>query len=184
MKNIIEIINNSGINLSDYCISTLRRIITDFFSPLGYAYYLSVVLTDDFQIRNINRKFLSKDQETDVIAFSFLNNYPEKIFSVSKLKSKDIYRLKDDLNREAIQPVLQIGESYISVEQAIAYSEINKTSVNKELNWLLLHSLLHLIGYRDNTDRQRNIMFKKAEYFLSSFYNKNKQYNKKKRGKG
>jgi probable rRNA maturation factor len=180
MSGMIDISNISELTASGYCIATLRQIIKEFFADFPFPYYVSAVLANDAQMRKLNRKYLGRDRETDVIAFSFLDTYPERIFIIDQADFDRPYLLADGLEKDRYIPFLQIGEAYISMEQALAYSGINSTTINREINWLLLHSLLHLIGYSDDTDEKRRIMFARAEQFLSVFY---KKQSNKKRGK-
>lgn len=191
MKTIIAVANDSGLNISGYALSMAKAIVRDFFSMLDLPYYVSIVFVNDSRIRELNRRFLRRDRYTDVLSFSMLNENEEeedysnrsknKIFLIDNYNMDNIiykYNKNNTLSRN--YPILQIGETYISVEQAIAYSEINHTSLNKEINWLLLHGLLHLITYSDDTVQKREIMIKKAGFFLDRFYRK---LNNKRRGK-
>lgn len=175
-RSSIEIYNNSNIHISGYGISIMKKIIKSFFDVIDIPYYLSIVIINDEDMMKLNEIYLAKDTETDIISFSFLNNYDFEIFKIS-YEAESVKILYDyilsGVNKDKILPQLQLGEIYISADQALAYSQINKTSLNKELNWILLHGLLHIIDYEDDTEYKKNIMNKKAEYYLNNFYNKN-----------
>lgn len=178
-RNLIEIINDSNIIISGYAFRMMRNVIKHFFIHLLVPYNVSIVIIDDKGIKDLNCRHLMKNEFTDVISFSFLNNYENCAFFIQKDKSSELYSLNDSFDFSKCVPWLNIGEAYISIDQVLAYMEINKTSMSRELNWLLTHALLHMIGYTDYTEQDKNIMFQKARCFLQCFYS---QKNKKKRG--
>ena len=60
------------------------------------------------------------------------------------------------------------SEIYISYERALASSKEFKVSMNSELVRLIVHGILHLLGYRDNNDESKKIMFDKQEAIVES----------------
>ncbi len=91
-------------------------------------YELSLRLTDDEEIQNLNREFRSKDQPTDVLSFAAL----EVDFSYLHLP---------------VEEPLGLGDIIISVETAARQAEIQGHSIEIELIWLASHGLLHLLGW-------------------------------------
>lgn len=89
-------------------------------------YELSLRLTDDQEVQNLNREFRSKDQPTDVLSFAALE--------------VDCPQLPDE------EP-LGLGDIIISVETAARQAEIQGHSIEIELIWLASHGLLHLLGW-------------------------------------
>ncbi len=89
-------------------------------------YELSLRLTDDQEVRNLNREFRSKDQPTDVLSFAAME--------------VDCPQLPDE------EP-LGLGDIIISVETAARQAEIQGHSIEIELIWLASHGLLHLLGW-------------------------------------
>ncbi len=98
---------------------------------------VSIILTDNDEITRINNEFRGKNQPTDVISFAYRNEpFPA---------------------HEGIME--ELGDVYISIdkarEQAIEYST---TPVN-ELKRLVIHGLLHLLGYdHEKSDEDEKIM--------------------------
>jgi len=97
---------------------------------------IHVVIVDDEEIRRIHRLFLNDDDVTDVIAF------PE-----------------DDANEEP-------AEIYISLDQARLQSLEDSESVEKALARLLVHGVLHLCGWEDDTDEHKAAMLAHGEQYL------------------
>jgi probable rRNA maturation factor len=89
-------------------------------------YELSLRLTDDQEVQNLNREFRAKDQPTDVLSFAALE--------------VDCPQLPDE------EP-LGLGDIIISVETAARQAEIQGHSIEIELIWLASHGLLHLLGW-------------------------------------
>lgn len=89
---------------------------------------VNVILVVDDIIKSMNSQYLKHDYTTDVISFN--------------------------INDE---PVL-LGEIYISVDTAKRQAEEFKVSLTNELTRLAVHGTLHLIGYEDDTVRQKQEM--------------------------
>jgi probable rRNA maturation factor len=100
---------------------------------------LKFIFTDDVTELDINRKFLSHDYYTDVIAFDY-----------------------SDGN-------IVNGEIYISAETVRRNANIYKTTVREELLRVMLHGILHLCGYNDKAKRNKDVMFTKQEELLIRF---------------
>ena len=103
---------------------------------------ISILLVDNKTIRKFNRKYRGIDRATDVLAFS----QQEGKFS--------------GLNPELL------GDIIVSVDKARSQSRSYKQSFKKELELYLIHGCLHLLGYGDNTERDRKRMQKKQEGVL------------------
>ena len=99
---------------------------------------IDFVFCDNSFIQNINRKYLNHNYPTDVIAFN----------------------LADSLDPN------YCGEIVISVEKAKENSLLYKTSLAEEITLYIIHGLLHLIGYEDNTAKERKRMRNKEAYVL------------------
>jgi len=84
---------------------------------------LSYVFCSDEELLDINRKFLNHDYYTDIITFQT----SEGTDSVS-------------------------GEMYISVDRVVDNANTLGCSVEEEAHRVIIHGVLHLIGYKDKTD--------------------------------
>lgn len=92
--------------------------------------YFEIIFIDNDEIHKLNREYRNIDRPTDVISFAFNDN--------GNLKG----------------PVNMLGEIYVSIdkmkEQALEYNHSEK----RELSFLCIHGLLHLLGY-DHTKGEK-----------------------------
>lgn len=95
------------------------------------SYAISISIVDDQEIRRINRESLNRPATTDVIAF--------------------------DLS-EAGLPYQKVGDLYICMDTAEANSKRFNVGLREELIRLVIHGLLHLVGYDDGVEAKREIM--------------------------
>ena len=90
-----------------------------------------------------------------------LNSFKQEYFNDDVLTDIVTFPIKNDNDLEA--------EIYISVEMAqINANEFNVT-LNNELSRLIIHGVLHLIGFNDDTEESKKIMFSKQEEIISNF---------------
>lgn len=99
---------------------------------------VSILFCDSDCIKALNEKFFKKVHPTDVIAFP----------------------LQDDF-----KPAY-LGEVVVSVEEAVIASRKYNTNWEQELSLYIIHGILHLVGYRDHTRKQREVMDKKQKEIL------------------
>lgn len=121
-------------------------------------YELSVVVTDNNGIREINREFRDIDRETDVLSFPMLefeDGYSEEV---------EVEIDFEDKNPETGAVVL--GDIVLSLEKAAAQSQEYGHSIEREVGFLTVHSCLHLLGYDHENEEDRNIMREKEEQIL------------------
>ena len=116
---------------------------------LNFDPYVSVTFVDNVFIHNLNRDYRHIDRPTDVISFAFLDGDENK----------------DRIFQSGAMVVL--GEIYISFdkarEQAITYGH----SLDRELKFLFVHGLLHLLGYDHMTSEDEKIMFALQDEILA-----------------
>jgi len=94
---------------------------------------VSLLLTDDQEIQYLNRVYRGKDFPTDVLSFSMNEGLQNPSFE----NSIDEYLL---------------GDIVISIETAQKNAESSGHSLLHELNILIIHGLLHLLGFDHNRD--------------------------------
>ena len=109
---------------------------------------LSIVITDNNNIQKINKEFRDKDMPTDVL--SFPGYEPEEIEEVKN---------SDDL--------MVIGDIIISKEKVIEQAKEYENTFEREFAYLLVHGMLHLLGYDHMEEDEKAIMRKNEEEILA-----------------
>ena len=97
---------------------------------------INIIFCSDNYILDVNVKYLGHDYFTDIITFDYCE--------------------KDILS----------GDLFISIDTVRDNAEFYKTEFNDELNRVIVHGLLHLIGYDDHTPEEQKIMREKENYYL------------------
>ena len=97
---------------------------------------LNYIFTSDDNILKINKQFLQHDYFTDVITFDYCEG--------SKIN----------------------GDIFISIDTVLTNSQYFKTSFFNELSRIIIHGLLHLIGYNDKSTDEKTIMTQKEDFYL------------------
>ena len=100
---------------------------------------VSVIFCSDNYILDINQRFLQHDYFTDIITFDYTEG--------SKIS----------------------GDLFISVDSVKENSIEYGTDFENELHRVIVHGILHLIGYDDHTDEDVRIMRSKENYYLSLY---------------
>ena len=106
---------------------------------------LNILLTDNNEIKKLNSRFLRRNGPTDVIAFGAKKGRPLK------------HNLKGF-----------IGDIVISVEMAEYNAKRFNTTRKEEICLYIIHGILHLLGYGDESDREKRIMENRQECILKS----------------
>ncbi|ACX51309.1 protein of unknown function UPF0054 [Ammonifex degensii KC4] len=101
---------------------------------------VGVTLLDDTGIRELNRRYRGKDAPTNVLAFPMGEEEP---------------------------PVLLLGDVVISVETARSEAEEEGKGIEEKLAHLVVHGVLHLLGYDHETDAEEALMREKEEAVLA-----------------
>ena len=112
---------------------------------------LSLVITGQERVHQLNRSYRGKDESTDVLAFSMLPG--EKTAGA-------------DLSPFVAPPdgVLHLGEVIISYPQAVIQAEEHRHPVEREVTILIIHGVLHLLGYdHDKTELERRMRARETE---------------------
>ena len=106
----------------------------------------NVIIVDNKKIHEINKEYRNIDRETDVISFALED---DKSFNISD------FRL--------------LGDIYISIDKAKSQSIEYGHSLKRELYFLAVHGLLHLLGYDHMKKEDEEVMFGKQEEILSRY---------------
>lgn len=119
------------------------------FEQFGYNAEISVTLTDDEGIRQINAHYRNKDAATDVLSFPL---YEDGVID------------EEDADGQGL---IALGDIVISLERAETQSKEYGHSFEREVAFLCVHSVLHLLGYdHELGQEQEKEMFSKQEQIL------------------
>ncbi len=101
---------------------------------------IRVVYVQDEEIQALNKKYLQHDYVTDVISFPL------------------------DEENGVVE-----GEVYVCIDQAKRQAEEHSVPVRREVSRLVIHGVLHIIGYDDATPAERSFMQQKEDEYLEMF---------------
>lgn len=105
----------------------------------------SIIFVSEDRIQEINKEYRGIDKVTDVISFAFEDN-PDIIY--------DEFRF--------------LGEIYICIPRMIEQAKLYGHSEMRELSFLTVHGILHLLGYDHMIKEEEEIMFSKQELILDA----------------
>lgn len=113
-------------------------------------YEVSVLLTDNEEIRSLNKKYRNVDNATDVLSFPLFEENDDS---------------EEPLYFNETEEII-LGDIIISVEKALEQSEDFGHSFLRELSYLLVHGILHLLGYDHETKEDKKAMRLMEEQIL------------------
>ena len=136
-QNIVEV--------DDELIKILEKAVEESLNYEGWEtdYEVSLSLVDNKEIKELNNTYRGKDCPTDVLSFPMID--------------------------EAM-PVIEekvLGDIVISVEKAIEQAEDYGHSFYREMTFLTVHSMFHLMGYDHMEEEDRKIMRNKEESVMT-----------------
>jgi rRNA maturation RNase YbeY len=102
---------------------------------------ISFIFCSDLYLLEVNRKFLNHDYFTDIITFDYVEN---------NLISGDIFISCDRVKDNAIE---------------------YKTTFENELSRIIIHGVLHLLGYKDKSKKDKLFMTQKEDFYLNYLLN-------------
>ena len=127
----------------------MRKVTGDLLTYLGLENRdLSILFTDNSQIRNINRTYLNKDQPTNVISFSYADGFPCEV----------------------------AGDLIISLERAHEESERSGTPFYERVFSLIIHGLLHVQGFDHETGEREARRMRYREKKLLTYVRAHRLY--------
>lgn len=98
---------------------------------------VSVVFCSDMFLLEMNKQYLEHDYYTDIITFDYV---------------------EDDVIS---------GDLFISIDRIKENAESYENEFIKELFRVVFHGFLHLVGYKDKTEEEQQLMTEKENYYLS-----------------
>lgn len=99
---------------------------------------ISFIFCSDIYLLEVNKTYLDHDYFTDIITFDY------------------------------VEGTLVSGDIFISVDRVRENSIEFKTTFENELNRILIHGVLHLVGYKDKNKKDKLLMTEKEDFYLKS----------------
>ena len=116
---------------------------------VAHPYEVSMVFTDSETVQQLNRDYRGMDEPTDVLAF----------YMLPQGEGNDSFALPPD-------EVTRLGEVIISYPQAIEQAREQGHSPERELALLIVHGILHLLGYDHEKPEEEDEMRKREKELL------------------
>ena len=154
MKHNFRIYSDSG-EFPEENVKALEKAMDGFVDsdiPLAVEF----IFTDEEEIRRLNREMRNTDKVTDVLSFPALDSIKGKA-----LKKRDFPLEIDDEGN------LLIGSVAVCVKRAEEQAEEYGHSYQRELHYLLVHGIMHCLGYDHLTDEERAEMREREEFILA-----------------
>ena len=140
MKNNYEITDNGLYEDYDYLYDVLDAALEH--EKVENAIF-SVVFMNDEEIHEMNREYRGVDRVTDVISFAF-----------------------EDNNDLVYNDIRMLGDIFICIPQMKRQAEEYGHSEKRELAFLAVHGILHLLGYDHMNEKDEKVMFALQELIL------------------
>lgn len=115
---------------------------------LDFEGEVSILFVDDEEIHTLNLQHREKDSATDVLSFP----------QYEQLKDMDIF-----------EPYVILGDVVISTETAMRQATSYGHSLDREIGFLVVHSMFHLFGYDHDTEEHTKEMRSKEESVLKQY---------------
>ncbi len=110
---------------------------------------LSITIVTNKEIKALNAQYRNKNEATDVLSFEMDNRFRE-------------------VDNQIDIPIM-LGDIIISYDKIKEQSERYNHSFEREIAFLALHGLLHLLGYTHDSKEEEGVMFQKQESILEEF---------------
>jgi probable rRNA maturation factor len=137
IKNIEKFIESQTLNI------LAKSPLAEFFDK-KINFDLSISLCSNLQIKKINREFRGKDKSTNVLSFG---NLDEKIIQ------------KSGLNKAiGINKYIFLGDIILGYEYILKEAKDHEKDFKNHLTHMLLHGILHIIGYDHEEEKMAKIM--------------------------
>nr|UWI49043.1 rRNA maturation RNase YbeY [Clostridioides difficile] len=135
------------LEVNEELIEKIKDIILECLDYEGYDdnYEVSLSFVDNKEIHELNREYRGVDRATDVLSFPLLSDDFEDV----------------ELEEESL------GDIVVSLERALEQSIEYNHSFEREVCFLICHSMFHLLGYDHDTDENTKEMREKEEYILN-----------------
>ncbi len=144
--NILLSNHQNKVKISDELMALIRQsIVATLESEEIYEdVEVSLLLIDNKEIKHLNNEYRNVNEATDVLSFP----------------------MYDDLEEALDEDYLYLGDIVISGERAVEQASDYGHSVEREIGYLTVHSVLHLLGYDHMDEEEKKVMREREEMIL------------------
>ena len=146
---MFKINNENGYPINEKLLQKASKALCKIVGQKSKKIYAILNFVDKEKIQELNKEYRQKDKPTDVISFRMLENGLQ-----NKINKKN-YPYDYDRDEKKVF----IGEVYICYDVAVSQSEEYGHSIDREVCFLAVHGLLHLLGLDHEAEFERAIMF-------------------------
>lgn len=140
---LINVFNETSLRAPKSIIKeVVRQTLTLLAGKASYA--INVIFVDNRLMSQLNQRYKKRKGPTDVLAFSFINH-----------------------DRNFVEPpsrFVPLGDIFVSLEEAQKQKE---RSLKRTLAILVIHGVLHLLGYSHQNYSKKKLMESRANYILN-----------------
>lgn len=142
---MFEIINETNEEIKE--IDTINELLNFVIKKENLENCLfNIIIVDNDYIHKLNKEYRGIDRPTDVISFA----------------------LEDEIDNVKLD-FRVLGDIYISLDKTYEQAKLYNHSFLRELSFLTIHGLLHLLGYDHIQKEDEKVMFKKQDELLNEF---------------
>ncbi len=139
--------------LEAFVVQVVEEVIA--YEQCEEEFEVSISFVNNQEMRSLNKEYRNIDKETDVLSFPLAEFIEEELNT-------------EDEGAEYIEEEIALGDIVISMEKAAEQSEEYGHSFKRELAFLLVHGMLHLLGYDHDEEASEGEIFDKQEEILKN----------------
>ena len=139
--------------LEAFVVQVVEEVIA--YEQCEEEFEVSISFVNNQEMRKLNKEYRNIGKETDVLSFPLVEFIEEELNT-------------EDEDAEYIEEEIALGDIVISMEKAAEQSEEYGHSFKRELAFLLVHGMLHLLGYDHDEEASEGEMFDKQEEILKN----------------
>ncbi|HNR05461.1 MAG TPA: rRNA maturation RNase YbeY [Bacillota bacterium] len=139
--------------LEAFVVQVVEKVLA--YEQCEEAFEVSISFVNNQEMRKLNKEYRNIDKETDVLSFPLAEFIEEELNT-------------EDEGAEYIEEEIALGDIVISMEKAAEQSEEYGHSFKRELAFLLVHGMLHLLGYDHDEEASEGEIFDKQEEILKN----------------
>lgn len=155
---LIQINNETDVKIEEKILDSINDVIkiTLLSENIPDNIEVSISFVNSEEIKEINNTYRNINKETDVLSFPIID------FSEEYEDIQDLF--DDNINLDTNNIIL--GDVIISVQRTLKQSLEYNHSLEREICFLVVHSMLHLLGYDHMVDDEEKIMIAKQNEIM------------------